>query len=104
VGGVKAPVGNRRAKIDADHSAFAVFSGTTLPRVQRHNRRDRFREAGLSEPGVTAKRSSAAIGSCIWVSQKHLYATLMFLRFHAVFSEASMQFGRNSTTEKFVSF
>jgi hypothetical protein len=26
----------------------------------------------------------------------------MFLRFHAVFSEASMQFGRNSTTEKSV--
>jgi hypothetical protein len=47
---VKAPVGNRRAKIDADHSAFSVLSGTTLPRVQTHNRRDRFREDGLSEP------------------------------------------------------
>ena len=42
--------------------------------------------------------------TCIWVSQKHLYATLMFLRFHAVFSEASMKFGRNSTTERSVSF
>jgi hypothetical protein len=50
VGVVTAPVGNRRAKIDADHSAFSVFSGTTLPRVQTHNRRDRFREAGLSVP------------------------------------------------------
>jgi hypothetical protein len=50
VGVVKAPVCNRRAKIDADHSAFSVLSGTTLPRVQRYNRRDRFREAGLSEP------------------------------------------------------
>src|SRR5947207_11488803 len=31
VGVVKAPVGNRRAKIDADNSAFSVLSGTTLP-------------------------------------------------------------------------
>jgi hypothetical protein len=50
VGVVKAPVGNRRAKIDADNSAFSVLSGTTLPRVQTHNRRDRFREDRLSEP------------------------------------------------------
>jgi hypothetical protein len=42
-------VGNRRAKIDADNSAFSVLSGTTLPRVQRYNRRDRFREDRLSE-------------------------------------------------------
>jgi len=49
-GVVTAPVGNRRVNIDADHSAFSIFSGTTLPRVQRHNRRDRFREDGLSAP------------------------------------------------------
>jgi hypothetical protein len=49
-GVVKAPVGNRRAKINADNSAFSVLSGTTLPRVQRYNRRDRFREDGLSAP------------------------------------------------------
>jgi hypothetical protein len=30
-GVVKAPVDNRRAKINADHSAFSVLSETTLP-------------------------------------------------------------------------
>jgi hypothetical protein len=50
VGVVNAPVGNRRAKINADNSGFSVLSGTTLPRVQTHNRRDRFREEGLSVP------------------------------------------------------